>query len=230
MTEQTEYRELTSKEVTLKLDPKSFGFKSTQELEPLTEIVAQPRVVRALELGTGIRHPNYHIYLSGLIGTGRNELITHALRERILDDSIPDDWIYVNNFEEPDCPLAINLPAGQGIQFRSEMEALIEQLQESLPKAFKEEDFGKEKEKLRQIYRKRGEEVFDKLQKLAGQHELTVQQMPNGEILFIPLKDNRPMTQQEIEQLSPEEMQELESHQDELVGMAGRVLQEQREM
>ena len=88
MTEQTEYRELTSKEVTLKLDPKSFGFKSTQELEPLTEIVAQPRVVRALELGTGIRHPNYHIYLSGLIGTGRNELITHALRERILDDSI----------------------------------------------------------------------------------------------------------------------------------------------
>lgn len=230
MTEQTEYRELTSKEVTLKLDPKSFGFKSTQELEPLTEIVAQPRVVRALELGTGIRHPNYHIYLSGLIGTGRNELITHALRERILDDSIPDDWIYVNNFEEPDCPLAINLPAGQGIQFRSEMEALIEQLQESLPKAFKEEDFGKEKEKLRQIYRKRGEEVFDKLQKLAGQHELTVQQMPNGEILFIPLKDNRPMTQQEIEQLSPEEMQELESHQDELVGMAGRVLQEQREI
>ncbi|HAH46159.1 MAG TPA: hypothetical protein DCM07_15165, partial [Planctomycetaceae bacterium] len=230
MTEQTEFRELTAEEVTLKLDPKSFGFKSTQELEPLTEIVGQPRVVRALELGTGIRHPNYHIYLSGLVGTGRNELITHALRERILDDSIPDDWIYVNNFDEPDSPLAISLPAGQGIQFRTEMESLIEQLQESLPKAFKEEDFGNEKEKLRQIYRKRGEEVFDKLQKQAGQHELTVQQMPNGEILFIPLKDNRPMTQEEIEKLTPEEMQELESHQDELVGMAGRVLQEQREI
>ncbi|MFH1299721.1 MAG: ATP-binding protein, partial [Planctomycetota bacterium] len=113
---------------------------------------------------------------------------------------------------------------------RQNMEALIEQLQESLPKAFKEEDFGKEKEKLRQVYRKKGEQVFDKLEKLASQHGMTVQQLPDGQIIFIPLKENRPMTQEEIEQLSPEEMHALEIHQDELVEMAGRVLQEQREI
>lgn len=230
MTDRTEHRELSASEVTLDLDPKSFGFKSTTELEPLTEIIGQPRVLRALDLGTGIRHPNYHIYIAGLVGTGRMELVTHALRQRVLDDSIPLDWIYVNNFDEPDCPLAISLPAGQGVQLRGEMQALIEQLQDSLPKAFKEEDFGKEKEKLRQVYRKRGDEVFDKLLKLAEQHGMTVQQLPDGQILFIPLKDNRPMTQQEIEQLTPEEMKVLDSHQDELVEMAGRVLQEQREI
>jgi len=230
MTDRSEYRTLSAAEVTLDIDPKSFGFKNTSELEPLTDIVGQPRALRALDLGTGIRHPNYHIYISGLVGTGRTDLITHALRQRVLDDSIPSDWVYVNNFDEPDCPLAISLPAGQGILLRQEMESLINQLQELLPKAFKEEDFGKEKEKLRQVYRKRGDEVFDKLENLAGQHGMTVQQLPDGQILFIPLKDGRPMTQQEIEQLSPEEMKDLESHQDELVQMAGRVLQEQREI
>ncbi|QDV52217.1 Lon protease family protein [Gimesia fumaroli] len=230
MTNTTEYRELNASEVTLDLDPKSFGFKTTAELDPLTEIVGQPRALRALDLGTGIRHPNYHIYIAGLMGTGQMELVTHALRERVLDASTPPDWVYVNNFDEPDCPLAIHLPTGQGIQLRGDMETLIEQLQESLPKAFKEEDFGKEKEKLRQVYRKRGDEVFDKLLKLAEQHGMTVQQLPDGQILFIPLKDNRPMTQKEIEQLTPEEMKVLDSHQDELVEMAGRVLQEQREI
>lgn len=230
MTNTTEYRELSKGEVTLDIDPESFGFKTTAELEPLTEIVGQPRALRALDLGTGIRHPNYHIYIAGLVGTGRMDLVTHALRERVLDDSTPPDWVYVNNFDEPDCPLAISLLAGQGVQLRGDMETLIEQLQESLPKAFKEEDFGKEKEKLRQVYRKRGDEVFDKLLKLAEQHGMTVQQLPDGQILFIPLKDNRPMTQKEIEQLTPEEMKVLDSHQDELVEMAGRVLQEQREI
>ncbi|MCA9016982.1 MAG: AAA family ATPase, partial [Planctomycetaceae bacterium] len=170
MTNTTEYRELTADEVTLDIDPKSFGFKTTAELEPLSEIVGQPRALRALDLGTGIRHPNYHIYIAGLVGTGRMELVTHALRQRVLDASTPPDWVYVNNFDEPDCPLAISLTAGQGVQLRTDMEALIEQLQESLPKAFKEEDFGKEKEKLRQVYRKRGDEVFEKLLKLAEQH------------------------------------------------------------
>lgn len=230
MADSPQYRALSADEVTLDINPRSFGFKSTKELEPLTDIIGQPRALRALDLGTGIRHPNYHIYIAGLIGTGRTDLITHALRQRVLDDSIPDDWVYLNNFDEPDSPLAINLPAGQGIQLRQAMENLIEQLQELLPKAFKEEDFGKEKEKLRQVYRKRGDEVFDKLQKLAGEHGMTVQQMPDGQILFIPLKEGRPMTQQEIEQLTPEQMQEIESHQDALVDMAGRVLQEQREI
>ncbi len=104
------FRKLQPDEVTLNIEPGSFGFKTTAELEPLTEIAGQPRALRALDLGTGIRHPNYHIYVAGLVGTGRSELIAHALRQRISDHSIPPDWVYVHNFEEADSPLAIRLP------------------------------------------------------------------------------------------------------------------------
>jgi lon-related putative ATP-dependent protease len=225
-----ELRELRADKVTLNIDPKSFGFRSTAELQPLSEIVGQPRALRALDLGTGIRHPNYHIYVAGLVGTGRAELISHALRQRISDHSIPPDWVYVNHFDEPDCPLAISFPAGQGVQLRQDMDALIERLKDSLPKAFKEEDFGREKEKLRQVYRKKGEEVFEQLEKLADQYGMTVQQLPDGQMIFIPLKDGTPITQEDAEKLSPEEIQAIEGHQDELMNLAGRVMQEQREI
>eukprot|EP00913_Durusdinium_trenchii_P008997 g8463.t1 len=230
MSDAPSFRKLTAAEVTLTVDPASFGFDSTADLEPLTEVVGQPRAMRALDLGTGIHHPNFHIYVAGLIGTGRTDLLERTLRERIADDTVPPDWIYVNNFEEPDRPLALSLPTGQATQLRRDMEEFIEGLQESLPKAFKEEGFDTEKEKLRQEYRKRGEAVFDQLEELAKQHNMTVQQLPDGQILFIPLKDGKPMKPEEVEQLSAEELAELESHQDDLVQMAGRVIQQQQEM
>ena len=228
--ESSDIRKLTGDEACLSIDPKSFGFATTAELEPLEEIVGQPRALRALDLGAGMRHPHYHIFVAGLIGTGRARLIERALRQRMSDGEVPPDWVYVNNFDEPDCPLAIALPPGQGVQLRRDADNLIEDLRQSLPKAFKEDEFGKEKDRLRAVYRKKGQEIFDKLEKLAAQYGMTVQQLPDGQILFIPLKEGRPMTPEEIQKLSPEQIQELQSHQDELLTMAHRVIQEQQEM
>lgn len=230
MTEISAVRKLTADEVTLTVDPSSLGFDSTAELEPLEEVVGQPRAMRALDLATGLHHSNYHIYVAGLVGTGKAQLIEHALRERISDKSIPPDWVYLNNFAEPDRPLAVSLPAGHGDRLRRDMEQLIEHLQQSLPKAFKEGDFSHEKERLRSEYRKKGEAIFEQLEQLAEQHGTTVQQLPDGQILFIPLKDGRPMTPQEVDELSSEELRHLEEHQEELVRMAGDVLQQQQEM
>ena len=149
--------ELTADEVTLAIDPTQFGFESTDELEPLDSIVGQPRAMRALDLGLGVRHRNYHIYVSGLAGTGRLDLISDAITERTADSAVPPDWIYVNNFEEQDRPIAISLPAGTGPRLRHEMEELVEHLREALPRAFRQEDFGKERERLRRQYREKGQ-------------------------------------------------------------------------
>ncbi|MFQ5732568.1 MAG: Lon protease family protein, partial [Planctomycetaceae bacterium] len=117
-----------------------------------------------------------------------------------------------------------------GVKLRQDMDEFIENLQESLPKAFKEEGFDTEKQKLRQEYRKKEEEVFEQLEELAKQHNMTVHQLPDGQVLFIPLKDGKPMTPEAVENLPPEELAELKGHQDELLGMVGRVLQQQHEI
>lgn len=230
MAEDSPLRELTAEQVTLDIAPAQLGFSSTAELDPIDEIVGQPRALKALDLGLGIRHPNYHVYAAGTSGTGRMEMIRRVVLERITSDSPPPDWLYVNNFDEPDRPLAISLPAGQGIGLKCDMEQLVATLEESLPKAFRREDFGHEKQRLRKQYRQRGEEAFSELQQMAAEKGMAVQQLPEGQIVFLPLKDDRPMTPQEIQELSQENIQALESAQQELVEKAGTVIARQQEI
>lgn len=230
MLEHKSIRELSADEVRLSVSAESFGFEMTSELDPLDEIVGQPRAMRALDLGLGVRHSNYHIYAAGMSGTGRMETIRHALADRIEDASIPPDWMYVNNFDEPDSPRALSLEAGQGHALKRDMENLVSLLKDALPKAFRHEDFGREKERLRKRYRERGDVLFGELDQLARENGMGVQQLPDGQILFVPLKDDRPMTPEEVGQLPPDALEELEKNEQKLVEEAGKVLGKQREI
>jgi Cdc6-like AAA superfamily ATPase len=66
-----------------------------------------------VDLGLGIRHPSYNVYVAGLSGTGKNDPISRELMRRARTDSRPSDWVYVNNFDRPDHPAAISLKAPQ---------------------------------------------------------------------------------------------------------------------
>jgi predicted ATP-dependent protease len=221
---------LTPDQVRFETAPDQLGFADTSDLPPLDAIVGQPRATEALDLGVGVRHQEYHIYAAGLTGTGRLKLVQQALEERIGAARVPDDWVYVNNFNEPDRPLAINLPAGQGRELRSAVQTLIETLVESLPKAFREEDFSRERDRIGEQYRKKGEEIFHELETHAAEHRIAVKQLPDGEVLFIPLKDGKPMSPDEIKQLSPEELEELQRRQEQMLQTAGKLLERQQEM
>ena len=111
-------RELTAEEADVTFETGNLGFESTAELEPLDEILGQPRAMKALELGLGVRHPTYNIYVAGLNGTGKMQTIRKVLNDRVADTKPPSDWIYVHNFEETDRPIAVDLASGQGSRFR----------------------------------------------------------------------------------------------------------------
>lgn len=132
-------------EIGPRLDSSAFGFATTLELQPLEEIVSQPRAERAFEIGVGIRQTGYNVFVSGISGTGRAEMSRRVLNHRAATEPVPRDWIYVNNFENSEEPQAIALPAGRGAQLHHEMTNLIGRLLEELPKAFQREDFSHER-------------------------------------------------------------------------------------
>jgi predicted ATP-dependent protease len=230
MTDVRPARKLTADEVTFSLSPDQFGYQSTAELSPLDAIVGQSRALRALDLGLGIAHPNYHIYVAGMTGTGRMEMLRAALAERIDERPIPSDWMYVNNFDEPDRPLAIDLPPGQGARFKREMEDLIDTLFDALPKAFQEEDFSREKDHLRKEYQQQSEDLLEELTQPAREIGIAVQMLPDGQLLFIPLKDGRPMTPEEMQTLNQDEVQDIERRQQQVMEIAEKVMLRRHEM
>lgn len=216
-------------ELTLPVD--ELGFKDTTELEALEGLVAHPRALEALDLGVGIAHRNYHMYAAGLEGTGKLELLKSALEARVDGENVPSDWVYVNNFQEADQPLAIEFPAGQGVKFRNAIQELVQRLVEAIPRAFREEDFSREKERLRGEYRKRGATIGEELEQFANDNGMTSRQTPDGNLLYLPRKDDgEPMTPEEIEALPPEKLKKIESHRDELMEKASQVVEKQRQL
>lgn len=125
-------------------DPKQFKFETTAELTETDGIFGQPRGVRALEFGIEIRSHGYNIYVLGETGTGRTSAIYKYLRKKTRDQETPFDWVYVHNFSIPHQPRAIEFPAGQGAQFKKQMENLVASLRDDLPKSFTTEEYNEE--------------------------------------------------------------------------------------
>ncbi|MBI1314877.1 AAA family ATPase [bacterium] len=222
---------LSAADLQLDFPVEELGFVDTSELQPLDGLFAHPRALEALDLGAGIAHRNYHIYAAGLEGTGRLNLLREALQQRVDGKRVPSDWVYVNNFAEADRPLAIEFPAGHGVEFRDAIQELVHKLVEAIPRAFREEDFSREKERLRTEYRKRGEAIGKDLEAFARDHGMTSRQMPDGNIVYLPRRpDGEPMTPEEIDALPAERMEEIESHRDELMQKASETVEQQRQM
>ena len=94
-------KEVAVADLRWKLDPKKLPFKTTNELEPLTEIIGQARGVEAFRFGAGIKGAGYNIFVTGPAGTGRLATVKKLLQEISKDSgNVPDDLCYVNNFKK----------------------------------------------------------------------------------------------------------------------------------
>ncbi|HEY8506046.1 MAG TPA: ATP-binding protein [Gemmataceae bacterium] len=222
--------ELRPDELGPEIDPAGLGFRTTDELEPLEEVVGQERALRALEFGLGVRHRGYNVYVSGMTGTGRKELLQRLLEARAAGEPTPDDWVYVHNFDEPDRPLALRLPSGHGVRLRDALEQVIDRLRHDLPAALKAKDFDAERERLAAAFGRRSEELFNALVEHARRLDMAIRRLPNGVIVFVPLKDGRPMEPQELEKLSDEERADIERRQMQLGELAAELMAEQQEL
>ncbi|NLW31183.1 MAG: AAA family ATPase [Fibrobacter sp.] len=212
------------------IDFNKLDFETTDELRPLEEIVGQPRAVKALELGLGIRNSGYNIYMSGISGMGRKSLVRDILKRKAESESTPSDWIFVNNFTQEDRPIAIKLSPGKGKELRREMDILIERLKDDIPRAFRQEDFSREKQRLNQHYEKQGREAFSRVEQLAQQKNLILKETPDGRILMIPKKDDHQMSNEEFETLSSAQKEEISRNQQEVGQAINAIFNEQSEI
>ncbi|MGQ9662064.1 MAG: Lon protease family protein [Kiritimatiellia bacterium] len=224
-------RRLSAAQVDWKPPAGRKSFRTTDELEPLDKVLGQDRGLRALELGLGIDRPTYNIYVAGLSGTGKKDTIRRLLSERVAKGNPPPDWAYIHNFDDPDRPIAVDLPAGQGVELQHAVDSFIAMLKEELPKAFAQEDFSREKHRISRIYEERNQAVFAELEQKARERGLTVQAVPTGQIVLIPLKPNgQPMTPEEFEQLADQDKEQITGRQREMAELMENFVNRGREL
>lgn len=109
-----------------------FHFETTDDLSPSDEIIGQERAVGAIKLALNIESVGYNIFITGLVGTGRNTTVKLLLDRFEKDRPTPPDMCYVHNFPSPDMPKVITLPAGKGGVFRKTMDDLLVEIPKHL--------------------------------------------------------------------------------------------------
>src|SRR3990172_8683876 len=133
--------EVPPKHLCSRYDPQQFPFETTENLPYEEEVIGQVRAVRAMDFGLHIQDRGYNIFVSGVPGTGKNTIVKSMIKRVAETQPTPDDWCYVNNFQDPDRPKVLNLPAGKGRELQRDIERLIASLREEFPKVFQSKDY-----------------------------------------------------------------------------------------
>jgi len=137
-----------------------------------------------------------------LPGTGRRSAIVGFLGEVAKTRPVPHDWCYVNNFEDPNRPNALRLPAGKGAEFRKDMEEAVSEAKRSLPTAFESDEYARRRSDTLKAIEAERDEVTQKVNTMAANAGFLLQRSPIG-LLLIPIIKGRPINDQEFAKLPP---------------------------
>ena len=204
-------RELPVSELRHETDPAEFPFQTTADLALQEEVIGQARAVHAIEFGLSIKNHGYNIFVSGVPGTGRNSIVKSLVKRISQDLPAPDDWCYINNFKDPDRPLAVRLPPGKGGEFRRDVEKFIDYMQHEIPKVFDAKEYEEQKAVIIGEAEKAKEVLFAEAAGRALElgFQLTIRRTG---IVKVLLWKGKPLTPEEMEKLTTEQKHELEEH------------------
>lgn len=190
-------------------DTNLFDFETTEEIPSLESIIGQDRAVKAMEFGLKIKRHGYNIFVTGLTGTGKISYARSSTKEVAEKQPVPDDWCYLNNFKNPDAPIAVNLPAGLGSIFARDIANLIEELNESIPKAFNTDEYERQKGAILKEFQEIRSTLMEELNNAAMEKGFIIKRSGSG-FLSIPSRDGKELSEEEFNKLGKEEKEEME--------------------
>jgi lon-related putative ATP-dependent protease len=218
-------QELTPDMLYRKCDPQSLGFETTSEVEHEIHIVGQERLSSAIDFGMNITHSGYNIFVIGPSGMGKRKIVQDFFAKKAKSDPTPMDWIYVNNFDHPDQPHAIDLPAGLGVEFQQDIDILIDEMQTALSAAFESEEYQNRRQTIFESFKEKQAQLFSELQEKAIQQGLAMIKTPSG-IAFAPKDDEGVLSPEEVNNLTDEARDNIMQAIEKLQGDLQKILQQ----
>ncbi len=201
--------ELSYKELKMVCNPNQFGFETTEELDPIDTGIGQDRGIKALEFGLNVDVRGYNLYLEGPSGVGKTMYTKNYLNIISKKKKIPQDWCYIYNFENPNEPIAVSLPAGGGKDFRDMMERFINDVKVDIKSTFNNEEFEKERALIRQEFEEKRNVLMEKLNQKSSTYGFQVRASQTG-IYMMPVMNGKAMPEEEFNKLDEATKKEYE--------------------
>ena len=190
---------LSPTELRLTIEPASLGFADTSELvgEPLPWI-GQARAEAAARFGLAMDQPNYNLFVLGEVGSGRSSLLKQAMVDAAAGRRVPPDLCYLHNFDAPERPLALRLPAGEGRLLRQLLAQAVKTLQAEIPQRLDGPDYKAEGERIEKAWKDDVERHYAELSAFAEARSFSLHREAGRMVFTLTGKKGQALTEDEV--------------------------------
>ncbi|MTI12895.1 Lon protease family protein [Sansalvadorimonas verongulae] len=187
-------------QLTARQSVKELGFKNTDELELFAGILGQERAETAIRFGVSMQRAGYNIYVMGESGTGRTSYIRHYLEGEAKTQDAPEDWAYVNNFDNPREPSVLRLPVGTGSKLQKDFTHLVDELMDTFPAAFESPSYQQKKSLIERKFNRSYDKAIETVEQEGLRRDICLFR-EQGSLTFAPMYEGKPMDETEFAQL-----------------------------
>jgi predicted ATP-dependent protease len=168
--------------------------------------IGQDRAKAALNFAIGMDMPGYNLYVMGEPALGRYTLVQDILQQAASEKATPDDWCYINNFDDERIPGTLRLVPGEGKVLVKKVEALIDELLDTFPAAFDNPGYQRKKKAIHQEFDDKYEAAIELVERKALEQQVVLYE-ENGAVSFSPVVDGKALDDNEFANLSEEKRQ-----------------------
>lgn len=204
-------------------------FETTKELSAIDEeIIGQNRAASSLDFGMRVDKKGYNIFMAGESGTGKSTYAENMAEEKAAAMDQPKDILYVFNFSEPEVPRVMRVPAGMGNDLKNDMDKIIEELQEEIPRAFEGEEYEKEKKEILNEYQPKSNKLMKEFESSAKERGFLLQNTSQG-LVPVPIdEDNDPISREDFQDMDEDKKEEIRNESQKIQNEISQVMREIR--
>lgn len=163
--------------------------------------IGHERAKEALKFGLSMDAQGFNVYAMGEHGTGRQTLIKQMLSSTAGQEKTPQEWCYINNFDDPNTPHKLYVSPGDGKQLVARINTFIDELMDLFPDIFDNPSYQRQKAAIDREFNQKYDEAIADVEETALKNEVVLYE-ENGEIGFSPLVDGKPLNDKEFANLN----------------------------
>ncbi len=213
----------------LQIDATALGYADTSEwVDAPLPWVGQDRAQEAARFGLAMEQPDYNLFVLGEVGSGRSSLLLQLMQSVAAERAVPPDLCYLHNFDAPEHPRALRMPAGQGRQLRQLMQALTKTMQVEIPLRLGSEDFKADSQRIQAAYKAEEAKAYADLDAYAEARHFTLFRESGHLVFTLVNAAGHALTESEARSLPKDQRAEIEQAEQELRAEIARYLEKTR--
>ena len=172
-------------------------FSNVHASEIKQSFIGHERAKEALEFGLSMEAAGFNVYAMGVHGTGRQSLIKQMLTVLASSQSTPEEWCYINNFDDTHAPFKLYVSPGDGKQLLARINTFIDALMDLFPGIFDNPGYQRQKSAIDREFNRKYDEAISLVEDEALKHNVLMYE-EDGEVGFSPLVDGKSLDDKEF--------------------------------